>query len=156
MRKTYQIFAYLLAALVVIQAAAIAYGLAGLTKWVDDDGGVLNKANLDDHDALHFQGVGGFAIHSINGTMFIPLVTILFLVFSFFSKVPGASKRAGMLFVMVAVQIALGLTASSVPVLGPLHAINGFAIFSLAVMTGVMVGRTAPVTTSPAPAPVNA
>jgi hypothetical protein len=154
MRKAYQIFAYLIALEVVIQAAAIAYALAGLGKWVEDDGGVLTKAKLDDDNALTFQGVGGFEVHGLNGMMLIPLITIIFLIISFFSNVPGAPKRAGIIFVLVAVQIALGLGLHGVVVLAPLHALNGFILFSLAAMTGAQVGRTAPVSTSPAPEPV--
>ena len=154
MRKTYQIFAFLIATEVVIQAAAIAYALAGLGKWVEDDGGVLNKAVLDADDGPDFRGVGGFELHGINGMMIIPLITLLFLIFSFFTKLPGASKRAGLITLLVAVQVTLGLSSHSVVALAPLHAINGFILFSLAVMTGVKVGKAAPVVTSPAPEPV--
>ena len=43
MRNVYRVLAYLLAVEVVVQAMAIAYAIAGLGKWVEDDGGVLNK-----------------------------------------------------------------------------------------------------------------
>lgn len=155
MRKTYQIFAFLIATEVVVQAAAIAYALAGLGHWIEDDGGVLNKQVLDDESA-HFQGVGGFAIHGMNGMMIIPLITLIFLIISFFAKLPGASKRAGLITLLVAVQVTLGLSSHSVVALAPLHAINGFILFSLAVMTGVKVGKATPVVTSPAPEPVAA
>jgi hypothetical protein len=154
MRKMYQIFAFLIATEVVVQAAAIAYALAGLGHWIEDDGGVLNKAVLDADKGPDFQGVGGFAVHGINGMMIIPLITLLFLVISFFAKLPGASKRAGLIVLLVAVQVTLGLSSHSVVVLAPLHAINGFILFSLAVMTGVKAGRTAPVVTAPPPHPV--
>ncbi|MFN2540138.1 MAG: hypothetical protein ABR549_18575 [Mycobacteriales bacterium] len=154
MRKTYQIFAFLIATEVVIQAAAIAYALAGLGKWVEDDGGVLNKAVPDADDGPDFRGVGGFELHGINGMMIIPLITLLFLIISFFAKLPGASKRAGLIALLVIAQVVLGLTSHSVPLLAALHAINGFVLFSLAVMTGVKAGKSAPVVTSPAAEPV--
>ena len=154
MRKTYQIFAFLIATEVVVQAAAIAYAIAGVGKYIED-GHQITKKMLDDESA-HFQGVGGFAVHGINGMMLIPLITLLFLAFSFFAKLPGASKRAGLITFLVAVQISLGLSSGDVVVLAPLHAINGFVIFSLAVMTGVKVGKAGPIVTSPVPEPVAA
>src|SRR3954468_22151135 len=152
MRKAYQVLAFIIALEVVIQAAAIAYGLAGLGHWVED-GNTLTKAKLDNDNALHFQGIGGFAVHGVNGMMIIPLITLAFLVVSFFTKLSGASKRAGLITLLVAVQITLGLSSDAVVVLAPLHAINGFIIFSLAVMTGVMMRRTAPTSVAPAPEP---
>src|SRR5438067_2459943 len=143
MRKTYQVLAFVLAAEVVIQAMAIAYGLAGLGHWVED-GNTLTKAKLDHSDQLHFQGIGGFAVHGINGMMLIPLLTLAFLVVAFLSKVPGAPKRAGLITLLVIVQVVLGLSADGVPLLAPLHALNGFALFSLLVMTGISMRGTAP------------
>lgn len=151
MRKAYQVLAFLLAVEVVVQAAAIAYGTAGVFRWVDHDHGVLNKGVLDAHDGPHFRGVGGFELHGINGTAIIPLLTLAFLVVSFFTKLPGASKRAGIITGLVVLQIVLGLGAGAVVELAPLHAINGFALFSLAVMTGVTTRRGAAVEQAAAP-----
>ena len=47
MRTVYRVLAFLIAIEVVIQAMAIAYAIAGLGSWVEDDGGVLNKQVLD-------------------------------------------------------------------------------------------------------------
>lgn len=145
MKRAFQVLAGLLAVEVVVQAMAIAYGLAGLSHWVDKDGGVLNKAALDDAENLHFRGVGGFAIHGINGMNLIPLIAIALLVVSFFAKVEGGVRRAGILFGMVALQVILGLSASGEPLLAPLHALNGFGIFVMAAMTARSIG-IAPVT----------
>ncbi len=147
MRSVYRVLAYLLAAEVLIQAMAIAYALAGLGKWVADDGGVLNKAALDS-DSLSFTGVGGFAVHGINGMMVIPLLALVLLVVSFFAKVPGGSRRAAILFGMVVVQVALGLGLHGVVWLAPLHVLNGFGILAM----GIVAGRAAdPVGTVEAP-----
>lgn len=137
MRKAHQVLAYVLAAEVVIQAMAIAYALAGLGYWVMEEGGVLNKAVLDADDGPEFQGVGGFAIHGMNGMMLIPLLAIIFLIVSLLAnkEVPGAAKRGGILFGMVALQVFLGLTSHSVVLLAPLHALNGFGIFAMAYIT---------------------
>lgn len=135
MRRAYQVLAGLLAAEVVVQAMAIAYALAGLGHWVEDDGGVLNKAVLDNDKDLHFRGVGGFIVHGINGQMVIPLIVVALLVVSFFVKTQGAVRRAAILFGMVALQVALGMTAHTAPLLAPLHALNGFGIFVMAGLT---------------------
>jgi heme A synthase len=137
MVKAYRGFAFAIMGLVVVQAMAIAYGMAGLYVWVDEDGGVLDKVKLDDaENLLTFRGSGGFAIHGINGTMIIPLVVIVFVILSFFAKVEEGVKRALILFAMVAVQITLGIFGHVEPLLGPLHALNGFGIFMFAYLTG--------------------
>jgi hypothetical protein len=132
MRKAHQILAGILGLEVVIQAMAIAYALAGLSYWVMEDGGVLTKQVIDDETA-EFQGVGGFAVHGINGMMIIPLLGIIFLVVSLLAnkQLPGAAKRGGIIFAMVALQVFLGLTSHSAPLLAPLHALNGFGIFAM-------------------------
>ena len=134
MKKVYRVLAYVLAAEVIVQAMAVAYGIAGVGKYVED-GHPLTKAVMD-ADNPDFQGVGGFMIHGMNGMMIIPLLTIAFLVVSFFTKTAGASKRAGILFGLIALQITLGLSSHSVPALAPLHVLNGFGIFTLAALTG--------------------
>jgi hypothetical protein len=154
MRKAHQVLAGLIAALVVVQAMAIAYAMAGLAHWVDKDGGVLNKQVLDSWEkhAPTWQGSGGFALHGIDGMMIIPVVTIAFLVVSLLAakQVAGAGKRAAILFGMVVVQVVLGLSAHDVVVLAPLHALNGLGIFAMAMVT---VRKAAAV---PAAAPVAA
>jgi len=138
MRSTYRVLAYIIAAEVAIQAAAVAYGLFGLGKWIDD-GGTLDKAVFEDESAS-FTGVVGFAIHGINGMMVIPVLALLFLVLSFFAKVPGGVKWAGSILALVVIQVLLGTFAHQVPQLGPLHGINALILFSVAVMAGRRVG----------------
>src|SRR5437899_12108780 len=96
MRKAQQILAYVLAALVVVQAMAIAYALAGLGRWVDKDGGVLNHAVLktwDKHPPT-WRGSGGFPLHGIDGQLVIPLIAIALLVVSIIGRneVEGAAR----------------------------------------------------------------
>lgn len=141
MRSVYRVFAFIIAAEVVVQAAAIAFALFGLGKWIED-GGTLNKATMEGDDS-GVGGVAGFAVHGINGTMIVPLLAIVFLVVSFFAKVPGGVKWAGIVFVLVAVQITLGLLGHSVPALGALHGINALALFGVAVTAGRRVAPTA-------------
>jgi hypothetical protein len=135
----------LLAIEVVVQAMAIAYAIAGLGKWVEDDGGVLNKQVLDS-DSPDFQGVGGFATHGINGTMIIPIVVILLLIVSFFAKVPGGVQKAAILFGLVALQVFLGIFSHEIPGVIVLHVLNAFAILGLAIAAGrstMVVNETA-------------
>ncbi len=148
MKKAFTALAYLLSVEVVVQAMAIAYALFGLGKWIEDDGGVLNKQVLDADNGPEFSGVGGFAIHGINGTMVIPLLVLLLLVVSFFAKIPNGTRSAAVLVGLVVVQVALGLAGHGVPYLGPLHALNAFAIL-------VMAWRAAHLTAD-APVPVSA
>lgn len=140
MRKAHQVLAYLLAAMVVVQAMAIAYAFAGLGHWVDKDGGVVNHQVFKSWDKHHptWRGSGGFGLHAIDGQMVIPLITIALLVVSLLAakEVEGAARRAGILFVMVAVQVVLGMSAHDVVVLAPLHGLNAFGIFAMAFMTG--------------------
>jgi hypothetical protein len=147
MRKAHQILAGLLAAMVVVQAMAIAYALAGLGHWLEKDGGVVNKAVLDSWDdkAPTWRGSGGFALHGIDGTMIIPLITIIFFIVSLFAakQVQGAASRAGILFGMVALQVFLGISLHDVVVLAPLHALNAFGIFAMAIVTVRKAGAPA-------------
>ena len=134
MRTALRALFYLLAAEVLVQGMAIAYAIAGLGKWVADDGGVLNKQVMDS-DNPDFPGVGGFMIHGLNGTLIIPILVLLLLIVSFFAKVPDGVKRAAVLFGLVALQIFLGIFSHVVPFVVVFHVLNAFAIFIGAFMT---------------------
>jgi len=149
MRKAYAVLAWAIPVLVVIQAMAIAFALFGLGKWVED-GGTLDKATMESDKSVGFTGEAGFMIHGIFGEMLIPLVAILLLVVSFFTKVPGASKWAGFVLLDVVVQIALAFMSFGAPVIGPLHALNAFVLAMLGVLAARRVGTGE--ITSPAPA----
>ncbi|MDQ1669943.1 MAG: hypothetical protein QOE40_2004 [Actinomycetota bacterium] len=142
--KAYRILAHLIAAEVVIQSAAITFAVFGLDKWVDG-GGVLDKASLESDD-LSFTGVVGFSIHAINGMMVMPFLALILLILSFFVKsLPGGVQWAAALFGLVILQVALGLFAHDVVWLGPLHGINAFALFMVALQAGRRVTPPAPV-----------
>ena len=140
MRKALRVLFYLLAAEVVVQGMLIAYGLAGMAHWVEEDGGVVNKA-LFDQDNPDFPGFGGFVGHGMNGMMVIPVLVLVLLIVSFFAKVAGATRDAGILLGLVVLQIILGLTAHGVPYVVTLHVINAFVIFSLAALTARRLGN---------------
>jgi hypothetical protein len=137
MQSAYKVFAYLVAALVVVQAMMIAFAIAGLGVWVDKEGGVLDKASMESD--LEFTGVLGFAIHGMNGMMLIPAVALVFLIVSFFAKVPGGIVWAAVTLLLVVVQITLGLLGHENPYFGMVHGLNALILFSVAVMAGKRV-----------------
>ena len=65
MRTTYRVLAYLIALEVVVQAAALALGFAGLVHWVDG-GGVVDSGVVES-DSDPFPEVVGLVVHGING-----------------------------------------------------------------------------------------
>ena len=140
MRSAYRVLAILVAALVVVQAAAIAYAVAGLGKWVND-GNTFDKAAFESDDTS-FDGIVGFMIHGMNGMMLIPLVALILLIVSFFAKIPGGVGRAALVLGLVILQVALGLFGHEIPALGGLHGLNALILFSAAVMAAVRSKET--------------
>lgn len=142
MRSVYRWLAYLIAAEVAVQAAVMVYAVAGLGIWVDRDGGVLDKAAFESEERI-FPEIVGFMIHGINGMMVIPALALILLIISFFAKVPGGIKWAGLVLLAVVVQVSLGLFGHEEAILGGLHGINALLLFSLAVMAGKRVSPAA-------------
>jgi hypothetical protein len=138
MRTVYRVFAWLIAVEVMVQAAAMVYAIAGLGIWVDRDGGVLDKAAFESEESL-FPEMIGFFVHGINGMMVIPLLALIFLIVSFFAKVPGGVKWAALVLLAVVVQVALGLFGHEAAIFGLLHGVNALVLFSLAVWAGKRV-----------------
>lgn len=135
MRSAYRVLAMLVAGLVVVQAFAIAWAVAGLGKWVQD-GNTFDKAAFESDDTS-FDGIVGFMIHGINGIMLIPLIALLLLIVSFFAKIPGGVKWAGLVLLFVVIQVTLGLFGQEIPILGGLHGLNALILFGLAVMAAM-------------------
>jgi hypothetical protein len=71
---------------------------------------------------------------------------------SFFAKVPGGVKWAGITFLLVALQITLAFVAFGTPVVGALHGINALVLLGVAAYAGHRVDTSAPVQAE-APAP---
>ncbi len=155
MRKTYRVLGYLIAAEVVVQAMAIAYALAGLGYWISEEGGVLDK-QVAESDSLSFTGLAGFIVHGVNGMMVIPILALLFLIFSFFAKLPGASKRAGAVVGLVVLQVVLGITSHSLPFAAALHALNAFLILVVAFTSAHRARPDAPAAVAERPVGVSA
>ncbi len=130
MRSAYKFLAYAIDVLIIVQASAIAWAVFGLGKWIED-GNSLSKSKMES-DTFFFTEERGFMIHGINGQMLIPLVGLIFLIVSFFAKVPGGAKWAGMVFGGIVLQVALGILGHGLPFLGLLHGINALLLFWLA------------------------
>jgi hypothetical protein len=131
MRRAYHVLAYVIAVEVVVQAMMMATAVSGLDHWIEDDHQTVTKAILDKHPS--FTGSFGFPVHAINGEMLIPLIAIALLVVSFFAKVLDGTRWALYIIGLIVLQVVLGVTQGSAPLLGLLHGANAFAIFFVAV-----------------------
>lgn len=139
MRKTYQFLANAIAALVVVQAGAIAWAFFGLTNEIDKNGLVINKACLEGDGCGSFTAEWGFAIHMFfNGLVLIPLVALILLIISFFAKVTGGVKLAAIIFLLVVLQvIVLPMLSREVGSgFGGLHGVNALVLMGVAMMAG--------------------
>lgn len=141
MRRTYHVLAHLIAALVVVQAMAMATAVAGLDHWIQD-GATVNKHVLDKNPS--FTGSFGFPLHAINGEMLIPLIAIALLVVSFFAKVAGGTRWALYVIGLIIVQVVLGVSQGDVPLLGLLHGGNAFAVLVVAVLAARRTNTATP------------
>jgi hypothetical protein len=146
MRATYRVLAFIIAVEVVVQAAMMAFAAAGLFIWIDKDGGVLDKASLEAEP--DFTGAVGFMIHGINGLMIIPLIALIFLIVSFFAKIPGGVRWAATVFGLVVLQVLLGLFGHENAYLGLLHGVNALAVLGTAINAGRRVESVAPASTA--------
>ena len=133
MRKVYIGIAWLVAAMVLVQAAAIALGFGGMAHFVSE-GGVVDKALTESRTASNFSGEIGFPIHALVGGLVMPIAALVLVVISWFTKVRGATWWAVGLFVLIVVQGSLGYTIKDVPFIGALHGANALAVFVLAVV----------------------
>lgn len=150
MKATYRVLALLIPVLVVLQASFIALGLFGLAHWVDA-GNTLTKSAIE-NDPGSVGGGTALGFHYF-GAMAALLVALLLLIVSFFAKLTGGVKWAGLIFGDVVLQWALGLFSFSAPTLGFFHAVNAFVLFGLGIMavraaTRTMHGAVVPTTRS--------
>ncbi|MEZ5184465.1 MAG: hypothetical protein R2720_01840 [Candidatus Nanopelagicales bacterium] len=138
MRRTYQILAWLISGLVVVQAAAIAFAMAGVVHFVDG-GGVIDKALVESED-MAFPEITGFIVHSLNGGMLIPVVALVLMGVSFGAKFPGARKWAAIVLGLVALQVFLGYGLYGAAALGILHGANALLVFGSSAYAGRLAG----------------
>ncbi len=128
--RLYRVFAYLIALEVAVQAAALAYGAAGLGHWIWSDGHTVTKADLEENSGVPITGRAADALHGVNGAMLIPLLALAFVVVAVIVRrqVNGALPWAGIVLGLVALQVGLGFATITVPALGMLHAVNALVL----------------------------
>ncbi|ANH38703.1 hypothetical protein I601_2279 [Nocardioides dokdonensis FR1436] len=140
MLKTYQGLAYTIAGLVVVQAAMIAWAFFGMTNWISDEGGVVNKQLLECESCdMNFTAEWGFAFHMFFiGLLLIPLLSLVLLVVSFFTRLHGATAYAGTIVGLVVLQvIVLPMLSREIgSAFGALHGVNALVILAVAAMAG--------------------
>lgn len=127
-RTTYRVLAILVAVGVVLQAAFIAFAWFDVIAAID--GGQAFTAEDD--------GNAGHALHGFFGMTLIPLIALALLIVSFFAKIPGGIKWAGIVFGVTVLQVVLAIVAFSAPIVGALHGMN-------ALLLAVVAGRAAAV-----------
>ncbi len=122
MRSTYRVLAILIAIVVVLQAASIAFAWFDVLHAVDE-----GKAFADIDDDTN----AGHAMHSL-GAVATALLALLLLIVSFFAKIPGGVKWALIVFGVMLLQWVLAIVAFSVPAIGFLHGINALILAGVA------------------------
>ena len=147
MRTVYRVLAYVIAAVVAIQAAAIGYGVFAQMNWIEN-GGTLDKATLESSapgtSALFFHAIEGFAVF---------LVALALLIVSFFAKIPHGVRWAVIVLACTFVQIALGSLSHMLAAIGAVHGAVALVLFGVAVTAAMRVRKPAPVD-DPTPAQV--
>ena len=141
MKNVYRVLALLIAVGVMVQGAAIAFGVFGLIHWIQDGGTLDQSTELNPAVGGHL----GFITHAQAGIFVIPIIALLFLISSFFAKVPGGIKWALIVFGVTVVQVALGLFAHEIAGLGWLHGANALILFGVAVTAAMRVRTRATV-----------
>jgi hypothetical protein len=139
MRKIYSVIAWIVAGGVVVQAAAMAFGVGGMVHFVQE-GGVVDKALIESRQVT-YTGELGFFIHAIVGGVVIPLVAVALLIVAFFVKVRGARLWAAIVLGLVVLQVTLGFSLRDIPYLGLIHGANALAVLLAAVFAALRVRR---------------
>jgi heme A synthase len=132
--KTYRVFAYLIAVEVTVQAAALAYGSAGLGHWIYSDRHTATRATLEEGSDVDYTGKIGNLVHGENGAMIVPLLALALLVVAVIARkqLTGSVRWAAIVLGVVVLQVVLGFVTLAVPSLGALHAVNAFVLFLVA------------------------
>jgi len=157
MKQLYRGLAYLIAAGVALQAAAIAYAVFALFDWVSA-GGTIDKA-LIETDSPQIGGIIGFNLHGLVGIFIMPLLALMLVICSFFAKISRGIIWAVIVFAATVVQALVGLFSHEVAGLGWLHGVGALILFGCAITAAMRVKRTAKTETaateSGTPAPVS-
>jgi len=134
MRSTYKYLSHTIAGLVAVQAAAMVFAVAGLYNWITE-GNTLTESAMEDQ-SLEFTGSIGFMLHAVVGMMLIPLIALVLLIISFFARIDGGVKWAGIVLFLVVLQVALGIFGYESAYSGLLHGLNAMILFVVALQAG--------------------
>jgi hypothetical protein len=138
-KQLYRVLAYLIAAGVILQAAAIAYAVFRMFEWVSG-GGTIDKA-LIESESPQIGGITGFNLHHLVGVNILPLLALLFLISSFFARIPGGIRWGLIVFAATLAQSLLGIYAHEISAVGWLHGATALILFSCALVAGLRVKR---------------
>src|SRR4051812_22330063 len=127
MKTAYRVLAFLIAAVVVIQAAAIGYGVFAQLNWIEK-GGTLDEAAFN----TNAPGTVALFYHALEGYATL-LIALALLVVSFFAKIPQGVRWAVIVLVATFVQIALGALSHMLAAIGALHGAVALILFGVAV-----------------------
>ena len=143
MKSIYRVLAILIPVLVAVQAAAIAAGTFEVLHSVDDGTPFTESSDPN----------WGQIVHSA-GAMAIALVGLLLLIVSFFARIEGGVKWAGLVFLSVVLQWVFAIVAFGAPVVGLLHGLNALAMVGLGMSAAATASRS--ISGSPAPSRTSA
>jgi hypothetical protein len=142
MRMVYRVLAYIIAALVAVQAAAIGYAVFAQLSFIDG-GGTLDEASFESAP-----GTGALFFHAFNAGVIL-LAALALLIVSFFAKIPQGVRWAVIVLACTVVQIALGAlhwfpgVASLVSAIGAVHGAVALVLFGVAFMAAMRARRPA-------------
>lgn len=155
MKRFYAVLAFIICALVAVQAAVAVWAESGLWLWIAR-GGSIDSSTMESETLPPFAEAQGFVIHGMNGVMVIPAVALVLLVVSFFAKVPKGILWAAAVVVLIVLQVVLGMAGHSVSGAGLAHGLNALLLFATALLAGRrawVLGGTTVAGAEPAPEP---
>jgi hypothetical protein len=144
MKTAYRVLAYVIAALVAVQAAAIGYAVFAQLHFVEN-GGTLDGATIDSAP-----GTAAYVFHAFNGATVL-LAALALLIVSFFAKIPQGVRWAVIVLVCTVVQIALGTLSRLLAEIGAVHGAVALVLFGVAIMAAMRARKPA-VVEEPVPA----
>ncbi|MDR7328760.1 hypothetical protein [Corynebacterium guangdongense] len=139
MKTTYRVLAWVIAALVVAQAASEAWFASGVGKFLRE-GGTLNLE--DTSGPVPFVEIYGVIWHGMAGMYLIPVVSLVFLIVGFLSRNRRARTFSLVVAVLVFLQVTMGILASDMTILALFHGMNALLIFGTALAAALLVPRT--------------
>jgi heme A synthase len=140
MTKAFRVLAFLIAALVFVQAFTVAWGVAGLAIWVDEGNDFTSE--VLGGDDMPFTELYGMMIHGMSGMMLIPLVALITMIVGLLAKFPGSTKYGVTIFLLVVLQVALGLFGHELSLAGGLHGMNALILLGVAITAGTRAKDT--------------